>query len=278
MMGRLPGLLAVLVVLAGCGAGPFATPEPTVTPVPVPEGDRGSLAPGVSDEGVERPGVLAAAHADALTNRSYRLVTSRTVRYENGTLRERLRLELALSADRHYLVDAETAGPEAPVFIGKPPATATFWSNGSTYTRRLTRDGETTYTRFQPTDGAGTWQYWARTVPFGGRQGSPRNFVEETFTTVPTSITGRTAVGNTTAYGLAGTRATDPLPGVDEPHSVVLRATVTADGLVKSVTLRYAGTVDGEAVSVERTVRYEGVGNTTVGRPAWTDRALGQSD
>lgn len=280
MEGRLAVALVVLVVLAGCGGSPFATPSsaPTVTPVPVPEGDRDGLAPGVTDDGVELPGVLADAHAASLSNRSYRLVTTRTVRYENGTLRERLHLELALGTDRSYLVATETAGPAAPVFLGRPPAAAAFWSNGSTYVRRLTRGEETTYTTFQPAEGAGTWQYWARTVPFGGQEASPRNFIDRTFTSVPTSVTDRTTVDGTTAYRLAGSRATGPLPEVGTPRSVDLRATVTADGLVRSLTLTYAGTVDGEPVTVRRTVGYQGVGNTTVERPAWTDRALGQSD
>jgi hypothetical protein len=142
----------------------------------------------------------------------------------------------------------------------------------------LTRDNETTYTEFQPTDGAGTWQYWARTVPFGGRQASPRDFLGRTFSSVPTRITRRVPADDAVTYWLAGSRATGPLPGVSDPRRVDLEARVTTSGLVRLLRLSYVGTVEGETVRVRMRVRYRDVGNTTVERPPWTDRALGQAE
>lgn len=273
--------VTVLLVLAGCSAlapGPEPSrPSTPVTPAPVPTDDRtdGELAPGVTTEGVVSSRTLAEAHVARLDDRSYGLVMNRTTRYPNGTLRERLRLNLSLGADRSYLVDTSTAGPAAPVFLGRPPASASFWSNGSTYTRRLTRGNTTTYTQFQPTDGAGTWQYWARTVPYGGRGGNPRGFITRTFSAVPTRVTGRVADGDGTSYRLVGTRATAPIElGIEDPREVELTATVTAAGLVRSLSLSYVGTVDGQTVTVSRRFSYERLGNATVERPPWVDRAL----
>lgn len=277
-------MLAALLVTAGCsGLGPIDgsggdTATSSLTPVPIPESDdREELAPGLTPDGVESPEALADGHAASLTNRSYRLVVNQTVRYENGTLREQLLLDLSVAADRSYLADTATTGPEAPVFLGTPPARAAFWSNGSVYTRRLTRDDQTTYTTFQPTDGAGTWQYWARTVPFGGRQASPREFLGRTFSSVPVQITRRVPAEDTVTYWLTGREAVGPLPGVSDPRAVDLDARVTTNGLVRSLTLSYVGTVDGETVRVRWRVRYEDVGNTTVERPSWAGRALGQA-
>lgn len=274
---------ALLVVLAGCGGLPLGgggdgRPTPlgeTTTPAPLPTDAPADtrLAPGVTGAGVTKPRTLADAHAGLLANTSYRLVTTRTVRGTDGTLRQRLSLNLSLAPDRGYLVHVATAGPRAPVFLGTPPAEATFWSNGSIYLRSLTRDGETTYNEFQPIDGAGTWQYWARTVPFGGPAGTPRNFVGDTLAAVPTRVNGRVGVEPAT-YRVVGDRATDSLEGFDDPGEVRLVATVTEAGLVRSVSLSYTTTVDGEAVRVERTVRYERVGNTSAPRPPWADRAL----
>lgn len=285
-VGRLEVVaLAALLVTAGCsGLGSVGDagdggPTSSLTPAPVPEDDsREMLAPGLTADGVESPGALADGHAASLDNRSYRLVVNQTVHYENGTLREQLLFDLSLAADRSYLVQTATAGPEAPVFLGTPPARAAFWSNGSVYTRRLTRDNETTYTTFQPTDGAGTWQFWARTVPFGGRLASPRRFVETTFASVPTRITRRVPADDAVTYWLAGSRATGPLPGVSDPRRVDLEARVTTSGLVRLLRLSYVGTVEGETVRVRMRVRYRDVGNTTVERPPWTDRALGQAE
>lgn len=274
--------LAVLLVTAGCsGFAPVGDddtgPTSSLTPVSVPEEDgREELAPGLTADGVQNPEALADAHAARLENRSYRLVINRTVRDWNESLREQLLLNLSLSTDRSYLVDTATAGPEAPVFLGRPPAEATFWSNGSVYTRRLSRDGGPTYTAFQPSEGAGTWQYWARTAPFGGQQSSPRGFISRTFAAVPTRTADRQVRENGTTYRLEGARAVGPLGEVDDPRAVTLRARVTDAGLVRSVSLSYTGTIGGELVRAHWTVRYEDIGTTTVEQPSWTERALGQ--
>jgi len=281
MVRSLAAVLSLLLVLAGCStlvpAPAPSTPSAPTTPAPVPTDDRadGELAPGVTAEGVVASRTLAEAHVARLADRSFALSVNRTTRYPNGTLRERLRLNLSLAADRSYLVHTSTAGPQAPVFLGRPPASASFWSNGSTYTRRLTRENTTTYSQFQPTAGAGTWQYWARTVPYGGRGGNPRGFITRTFSAVPTRVTGRVADGNGTSYRLVGDRATAPIElGIADPRDVRLTATVTAGGLVRSLSLSYVGTVDGQAIAVTRRFRYERVGNTTVERPPWVAQAL----
>lgn len=269
-------LACLLLVTAGCNVpegGAADEPTRTVTPVPVPAEE--TLASGVTDEGVVNPRALADAHAGVLAETSYQLTVNRTVRGVNGTLRERLLLDLSLTADRTYRTETSTAGPEAPVFLGSPPANATFWSNGSTYVRKLTRDGKTTYNTFSPVEGAGTWQYWARTVPFGGQRASPRAFLTRTFRAVDTTVVSRADSNGTTVYRLRGNTTTERLDeSVAEPRNVSLTATVTEQGLVRSLSLRYVGTVEGERVRVVRNVTYHGVGETTVERPPWFDRAV----
>jgi hypothetical protein len=271
-----PLLVCACLVLAGCSlpGGPAAEPTETgaVTPAPVPA-DRG-LAPGLGDEGVTAPRALADAHAAALADRSYTLRANRTIRYPNGTVRERLTVHLRLGERRAYLVETATAGPEAPVFLGRPPANATFYSDGTIYLRRLSRDGETTYNAFEPVGGAGTWQYWARTVPFGGEGANPRSFVLRTFRAVPTTLAATETIDGERHYRLEGNRTTAPFEiEIDAPRAVTLRATVTAAGLVRELSLSYEGVVDGERVLVTRRVAYKGVGSTSVERPEWADRA-----
>jgi hypothetical protein len=279
MARRATLLLCVLLVLSGCSAlldADTPTPTPGVTPAPVPAD--AVVAPGLSPEGVVEPAVLADAHATAITDESFVLTAERTVRYTNGSLHSNLRVRVAVDADRTYLATAATDGPEAPVFLGQPPANATYWSNSSVFVRKLTRDGRTTYNDFDaPGSGAGTRSYWTDTVPFGGEGASARSFYGGLFAAVPVEVTddpdseaayrlsGSGLVGNTTAFSGEVTNVSD----------VRLVASVTERGLVSSLSLRYAGEVDGAPVEVTRTVAYEGVGETTVERPDWFERAVG---
>lgn len=278
-MRAAPIVLAVLLLLAGCSAAPAVEREDpattTVTPVDVPADY--DYAPGLTTAGVTEPATLAEAHTTVLAGTAYRLTADRTVRYANGTLREQLRLDVALSADRTYLATAATRGPTAPVFLGRPPANATYWSNGTVYVRKLTRDGRTAYNDFDvPSSGAGTWRYWTRTVPFGGEQATPRTFYTDVFASVPVTVDGETTTGDTTAYQVSGDDLASPgfRTEVTDIRDVQLVATVREDGLVSSLTLRYAGTVDGDSVRVTRTVRYRSVGSATAPRPPWFQKAV----
>lgn len=270
--------VVLLAVLAGCNAlpgGGSGGTTATVTPAPLPAAS--GFPPGVTESGVEDPIALSSAHRALVDDRSYTLGAERVVRYRNGTLRSRLRLRVALAADRSYLANAATAGPYAPVFLGRPPAQGVYWSNGTVYLRKFTRKNETTYNRFGTrNDGAGTWGYWVTTVPFGGGRGDPETFYREVFGSVPTRTVQRQTVDGTVVYRLEGTRA--GTGGFDRDVANVtdlrLDATVTAEGLVRTMSLRYAGVTDGEPVAVHWTVTYRNVGNTTVERPAWFERAI----
>lgn len=274
-----PVAVAALLLLAGCNTAPSLkdTGTASVTPVDVPADY--DYAPGVTVDGVTQPATLAAAHGSVIGERSYRLTTNRTVRYANGTLREQLLVDVRLAADGTHLASATIRGPAAPVFLGRPPANGTFWSNGTVYVRKLSRDGRTTYNEFEtPGSGAATWQYWAHVVPFGGEQATPRGFYSALFAAVPVRIAGEASAGDATTYRLVGDTVADG-QFVDEfsaVHDVRLVATVRADGLVASLSLRYTAEIDGETVRVVRTVRYRDVGATTVERPPWFEKAVGE--
>ncbi len=281
-----------LLVLAGCGgAWPVDGPvsggvdggaTSTVTPAPIPE-EEPEVPPGVSRRGVVDAERLAGAHEAAIANASYTVRSNRTVAYANGSLRSSLVVEVALARNRTFLATAATAGPAAPVFLGVPPARATFWSNGSVYVRRLTADGETTHNQYDPGQQfAGNWRYWTRTVPFGGRSGRPGSFYAGTFGAVPTRVAGRETAGNVSLVRLAGGGTRGPVEGtpldgggsLDAVRNVSLRATVDTRGVVRSLALEYDATVDGRPVHVHWTVRYRAIGETTVRRPPWFDRAV----
>lgn len=278
--------LAMLVVAAavvGTGAGgPAASSEPAATATPEPTtfrtvaGDR--YPPGLSAEGVVDPVLLGRAHEEALEGESYTLSSNRTVRYANGTLRSQLGVRVRLAGNRSYLARARTAGPYAPVFLGRPPAHGVYWSNGTVYARRLTRDGERVYNTFEPANGlsgAGRWQYWTTTVPYGGGLRDPERLYGQVFGAMSVSvITTHEPDGRRRHVLLGGAdRVPSFLDGADA-RNVTVSASVSDRGVVRSFQVRYETTVDGKDVVVEWRIRYDDVGRTTVERPPWLDRAL----
>lgn len=271
-------LLIVVVVLAGCNG---LVGESTTTPGLTPVGDirtEVGYPPGVDESGVVSPEALANTHSDLVSDRSYVLVSNRTVRYENGTLRSRLRVRIDLAENKTFYVRTSTAGHAGPVFLGHPPATGEYWSDGEVYVRYLQRDNESVYNTFQPPDQfTATWEFWTRTVAFGGRSGSSEETIQTVFGAVPTRITGVETRNGTTVYLLSGTGATSLAfapPEVESAENVRLEAAVGADGLVREIRLQYDAVVAGDQVTVERAVIYRDVGSTTVSRPPWFDRAM----
>lgn len=275
------GALALVVVLAGCpsfgaGTAPTPTPAPDAPSASVP------YPPGVGPDGVEHADELADAHADRLASTSYRLVSNRTVVDADGRLRSQIHVRLALAADRTYRVEVRTAGADGPVLLGRPPANATYWSNGSISARALRRGIDTTYTRFDSPDGfTGTWRYWRSTAAFGGAGGYAYGSLRSIFSDVRTRLAGSSEANGTVRFHLVGedARAGDFAMEGDGPvRNVTLAATVTVDGLVRQFDLQYDRLVGGQPVTVRWRLVYEDVGSTTVERPPWLDRALASQD
>lgn len=283
--GSLPALALVLaVILAGCGGallGEDRSPPATATAT----SNQSTMLPppGISSLRVLNPSALGRAHARAVENASYVVVSNRTVTRPNGSLRSRLTTRVAVDDRGHFLATAETAGPDAPVFIGESPATATYWSNGTVYLRTLSHDGRTTYTQYEPpATWIGTRAYWTEAVPFGARSNRPATFYAAVFDAVPARVVGETSIHGTPVLRLEGpideTDTVGDLP--DDPDSVsnvTLVALVDQDGLVRALDLRYVGTLDEKPVRVNWSIRYSAVGSTEVERPPWYDRAVNES-
>lgn len=281
---RRSALLLVAVALAAAAVGSGAIdagapdrdgpgPAPSVTPTSAPGGES-RYPSGLSRAGVSDPDALGRAHEAALVNESFTLTASRTLRATNGTLRSELTVTVSLGPDRSFLVNAETAGPDAPVFLGNPPARGTYWSNGTTYARRLARDDARVYNTFEPPGRAGTWRYWTETVPFGGERDGPSAAFARAFAATETRVATPRERDGATRHRVSGDRAVGAYDVGTDPRDVRLTASVTPEGLVRSFALSYTATVDGAPVRVAWRVRYTAVGRTTVADPPWLDRAL----
>lgn len=273
--GRLHVLAVAVVLTAGCGGFGFGSvdgPSTAVTPAPVPTSTESTYPPGVGSTGVTNPSRFGSVHGDHLNGTGYTLVTNRTVRYANGSLRSQLRIRVVVDANRTYLANVSVRGPGAPVLLGRPPATASFWSDGDTYLRRLTRDNRTIYNEYDPPDSyAGTWRYWVYTAALNGRPAADVTRAVAPFHT--RTMEARRADG--TAYVIRGDRlrADPPSAAWESRDNASLVAYVTRSGFVRYYRTEYTMPADGERVSVTRSVEFTAVGNTTVGPPPWADRA-----
>ncbi|KAA9399089.1 hypothetical protein Har1130_12850 [Haloarcula sp. CBA1130] len=269
-------LLVITVVLtAGCGGFGFSDADDSstpVTPAPVPTGSVTPYPVGVGSTGVTSPSLLGSAHGDRLNGTGYTLTMNRTVRYANGSLRSHLRVRVALDANRTHLANISVRGHAAPVLLGRPPATASFWSDGDTYLRRLVRDNQTVYNEYDPPDSyAGTWRYWVHSAALNGRPAA-----DVTRTVAPFNTrTLQSQQSNGTVYVIRGDRLRDNTTSTAwaSRENATLVAHVTRSGLVRDYRTAYTTTEGGEPVTVTRTVRFTAVGNTTVGPPPWRDRA-----
>jgi hypothetical protein len=269
-------LVALAVVLAGCPGLTGGSTTTTATPAPVPADV--TYPPGVGPDGVVDAERLADIHSDGVDERSYTLVSTRTVRAADGDLRSLLDVTVRLGADRSYHATARTDGTDGPVFLGLPPARGEFWSNGSVYARALDRDGGRTVNRFRPPDDfAASWEYWRSTVAFGGGASYDDETLRSLFASIPTTIDRNDTGNGTVVYRLTGDSARQDdfaKVGAGPVSNVSFAATLTADGIVRGFDLAYEREVDGEPIRVEWTLRYEDVGSTTVDRPDWVERVL----
>ena len=274
--------VVLLVVLAGCsGTGGTVgdsgeSPTETVTPVPVPDADPERGRPiGIDGSGVSDPRSLAAAHDSRLEERSYRLVSNQTIRYDNGSVRSQYLTDLRLAANRTYSVTVRTDGPAGPRLLGDPPAVSEFWSDGETYVRAFGTT-DPTYNEFTPTaSGVGTWRFWATTGAFEVPR-SPSTVIAESLGAVPTRVESTRSVGGDERYRVVDAGASEaelPFPAASPARNVSLVAAVDQSGLVRRLELEYTGRIDGDRVTVSRSIVYSDVGATEVGRPAWFDRA-----
>lgn len=275
--------VAGLVTAAAGGLGPFgsaggAPREPVATPTPEPEPE--VAVPGLSRSGVADPPVLARAHLDRLEATSFTLSSTRTVHADVGTLLSSLRLLARVDETRQFLAEIGTAGPGGRDVFGEPPTQATLYSDGEFQYRRLSSGGETTYDAVPLGAGVNGWFYWTNIFPFGSLFYTSDEYYRDLFDSVPVSLTSR-AGDEEPPYHLHATDVTVPNPnpqvfaGVDDGSPVgnlTLLASVTGAGLVDSLRLSFDGQRFSDPAMVQVSADYRVTGETTVDRPAWTER------
>lgn len=144
------------------------------------------------------------------------------------------------------------------------------YANGKVVLTLAAFDNTTTYSRRKPTAVRRYYDdelYIAlsslnTTVERTTRDGATVYRIRATTTSPPTTVESLT-------YGRPRVRAVE---------NVSFRARVAPTGMVRLYHLEYTAHADEGTIRVTETARFTGVGTTTVGRPAWVDTALNETD
>jgi hypothetical protein len=269
-------VVAICLLSAGCAGlfGDDTAAQETVTPAPVPTAEATTSpeqrAPGVVGDRVVNATALGRAHVGQLSNTSYRVRHTRTVRNDSGRYK-RVQTRASISAGyRSYTATRTVTGPGVTA-----REVHTTWRNG----RAL---------KWTTVNGSTTAEVVADSRGIGGPPRPPRAalFFEPTFNgrlIALLSVTNVTAIQpgdsvikqlyGVSLYRIKGTGATDDSAvathSVDRVTNVSLSATVTPNGVVRSYALQYT-TVNGtETRRVTESLRYRDLGTTEVAFDTW---------
>jgi hypothetical protein len=234
---------------------------------------------GLTADGVGSPRTLAAGHVRNLDDTAFTIESHKTVHAADGGLLSSLALETQVTADRRFHVRVGAQGPAGEPLFDRLPARAALWTDGETYLRRLTADGEPQVEEYQQGFTIDDWYLWSSLVPFDGPPTSAFDFYREFFEAVPVVVH---AGARDDPYTLTATdRTLDPAPLLfdtvdtgDAITDLAVTSVVTDEGLVRSHRLAYAGLLRDAPVDVQWNIAYRDVGETTVERPAWVETFL----
>lgn len=273
-------LLVLLVALGASGAAPAAWVAPgssaptngSMTPDPpgaspsqattTAQENETEYPPGLSDEGVTDPLAFADAHRGTLWNTSYTVTATYTVQRPNGTIVSHTltTTRVGPGGSPYYAVSSASRSNEsrAPGLTGYDIAV---WANETVaVTARDTGDGEVVYRQTR-----------RDRAPF--RVDRQWELLYSAVGTTDTAILQRFERGETTLFRVASTGRTGSESASLQRSRYGFVAVVDAEGVVRSFQQRYRTTFRDRPAVVSRTVQVTAIGNTTVERPDWYERA-----
>lgn len=255
--------------------GNESSSRPPATTAPRPGGV------GITGGRVSPAGTLVSTHLDRLSETGSVITARKTVVDDADRITAALDIGVAHSPEHSFLARVSTQGPEGPTIVGEPPVDAAYWSDSERYLRRRSTADGTDYGAYEPTNELAEWYYWTQVVPFGGPPHTAVTFYRTLFGLVPTRAerASETADDATTIVAEGERLRTAPrifrVVDDDQPISDLdLRASIDAEGIIRSLELSYAGRVDGASRAVTWTIEYERVGTVVVGPPPWYRRSL----
>lgn len=254
-----------------------------------------SFPPGIGPTGVTNPERLAAAHADAVVDRSYRLVVSEsgTENWE-GEVWGDVWKEAAVESPRRfrYTVTGSIRGEESDDganasdgMSGTDDSTETAGGDDSAgdddrlvhYTAYA--DGQYTYVRNERRDGS-VARFPVRLDanghgPFERRTAAA---VERYLNATRTSVAHEAESEPDAPYHVVATGTPEAFADPENVSDYRAEARVGADGFVRTLSVSYAVTDGGETRKVRYHLSYSGVDAVELSPPPWYERARGATE
>lgn len=232
------------------------------------------LPPGVSDSGVTDVDVLAAAHAEAVSGRVYRMVVE-----HRGTRSAPVpvgRPDPVVGAIQwHYANVTEIARVAAPDTYHYTATGRRGESSPASFAHGVYADGEWTYSREQTLSGVTYWRQAVKDDDIGIHAVRGKRYVARYLATDESSVR-REVVEGETLYRIVATGVPQRLSRAGMRYRAV--ALVTPEGLVRDLNVSFAAlnaedATTGDFSEVRFRFTYDQFGAQTVFPPSWVEPA-----
>lgn len=273
-------IVALLVVLAGCGGFSGGSDEPDRELYGVEEqvtastGEREGeeLLPGLTTAGLTDPEALREAHLEVIDNRSHtvRATTEYVVKMGNETTREVVEWTIRVDPEAGVVfevIDGSTDGNGSASLFGiERNRTEERWFGDRTLFRTEYEDGTVEYLASEEVEMV-TEERMVRASqllfgPLGGTEGTDSRELPTVGAVEAEDGTYYVVERHENAPAEGGTESTD------------VRTLVREDGLVRQTVFERVSIEDEGRTTVNRTIEIVDVGETAVERPDWYDDAL----
>ncbi|NEU58154.1 hypothetical protein [Halorussus sp. MSC15.2] len=258
----------VLLVLGIVSSAPLVSSVATVTsgasqPQSFAQDNATEYPPGLSADGVTDPLALADAHREALRNTSYTVATSYAFRRPNGTVLSQgiTTTRVSSGGESFFAVTSQTqSNATRPLGFGRYKL-ATWANETRAVTARQVRGGEPTYREVS-----------RERAPF--EPDTQWELLYSAFAATNTTVVERFERDGTTLFRVVSTEqpGTELAPMYGGSYSFV--AIVDSQGIVRTLQQTYQTTFEDRSAVVSRTIRLTRLGNTTVERPDWYEKAV----
>lgn len=266
-MRRIVYLGCLLIILtAGCNS--FFSPATSPTQSESTTTLSGTLAPGVTAEGITSAEELTSAHARILTEETFTYHQTLNLRYTNGTLlRHKSTTIQATHNNTHFLANTTYAG-QIQVLFDATQGKTSYWSNGNQTHSKIVLNGNRRF--YLTTDRPSIVRPLINT---------DRLYLFITTSTIHSIKKVNDSGSGPPLYRLHSSNLSDStsLESSFRPVKVTngsFTAIIDAWGIIHRYSFSGTGKYNQSTVHIQESANYSAIGETQISKPAWYTAAV----